>query len=151
MAKVSISSAVREILGADPSLSTDEVIKRAKAKGVTAPVESIRHGIHNLRKEFRNTAKPAPTKGASPRAVVDRSPTPVEAVVAVAPIQVSTPVHDLAGIFATVALVSKVRTLCGGMENAKQVAEAVRACGSVDVFLQHLDLVTGITHDGPNA
>jgi len=71
--------------------------------------------------------------------------------VAAAPIQVSTPAHDLAGIFANVALVNKVRTLCGGTENAKQVAEAVRECGSVDVFLQHLDLVTGITHDGPNA
>jgi len=32
-----------------------------------------------------------------------------------------------------------------------RVAEAVRACGSVDVFLQHLDLVTGITHEGPSA
>jgi hypothetical protein len=151
MAKVSISAAVREILGADPSLPTDEVIKKVQAKGVTAPVESIRHGIHNLRKEFRKPAKPAPTKGSSPKAVVDRPPTPVKAAVAAAPIQVSTPVNDLAGIFTNVALVNKVRTLCGGTENAKQVAEAVRACGGVDAFLQHLDLVTGITQDGSKA
>jgi hypothetical protein len=30
------------------------------------------------------------------------------------------------------------------VDQARQVAEAVRACGGIDAFLQHLDLVAGI-------
>jgi hypothetical protein len=52
-------------------------------------------------------------------------------------------------VFANVALVNKVVGTAGGVEQARQVAEAVRSCGGVDSFLQHLDLVAGIRTAGP--
>ena len=50
---------------------------------------------------------------------------------------------------ANVALVNAVVGTCGGAEQARQVAEAVRACGGVDAFLQHLELVAGIRGPAP--
>jgi hypothetical protein len=50
----------------------------------------------------------------------------------------------LAALLANVALVDRVAGACGGVDNARQVAEAVRACGGVDPFLMHLDTVAGI-------
>ncbi len=55
----------------------------------------------------------------------------------------------LASVLANVALVNAVVGAYGGAESARRVAEAVRACGGVDPFLQHLDLVAGIR--GPDA
>ena len=40
-----------------------------------------------------------------------------------------------------------VVSACGGIENARAVVEAVRACGSVDAFLQHLALVAEVRSD----
>jgi hypothetical protein len=50
----------------------------------------------------------------------------------------------LSGVLANVALVNKAVGAAGGVEQARQVAEAVRSCGGVAAFLQHLDLVAGI-------
>jgi hypothetical protein len=55
---------------------------------------------------------------------------------------------DLTNVFANVAVVNKVVGTAGGVEPARQVAEAVRWCG-VEAFLQHLDLVAGIRTAGP--
>jgi len=54
------------------------------------------------------------------------------------------PPSGLAAVLANVALVNQVVGLCGGPDQARKVAEAVAACGGVDAFLQHLDLVAGI-------
>ena len=51
---------------------------------------------------------------------------------------------DLSAAFDNVARVNTVAGACGGIETAREVAEAVRPCGSVDAFLQCLDLVAGI-------
>jgi hypothetical protein len=136
----SISSAVRDILGKDINLSADAVIKKAKARGVTAPEESIRHVVHNLRGVLRKqAAHPVP-------AAARLTPTPKPAT---APATSSR--ADLVAVFANVALVNKVVGACGGVENARHAAEAVRACGGVDAFLKHLDLVAGIRTGDANA
>ena len=46
-------------------------------------------------------------------------------------------------MFSNIALVNKVAREAG-VEQARQVAEAVRACGGVEAFVQHLELVAGI-------
>src|SRR5262249_52369881 len=61
VAPPSITAAVTALLSADPGLTADEVIQRAKARGVKAPDASIRHVVHNVRSKVRKgTAKPAP-------------------------------------------------------------------------------------------
>ncbi|HVK12428.1 MAG TPA: hypothetical protein VM597_26990, partial [Gemmataceae bacterium] len=50
------SSVVRSILTADINLSADDVIKRAKARGVTAAAGKVRALVHNLRSEIRKAA-----------------------------------------------------------------------------------------------
>jgi hypothetical protein len=62
----------------------------------------------------------------------------------------ATGVPDLAGVLGNVALVNTVVGLCGGVENARRAAEAVRSCGGVDPFLLHLDLVAGIRSAEPS-
>jgi len=47
-------------------------------------------------------------------------------------------------VLANVALVNKIVGLCGGVENARQAADAVKACGGTEGFLQHLELVASI-------
>jgi hypothetical protein len=129
MPAVSVSPVVRAILTADNTLSADEVIKRAKAKGVTAPDSNIRDTVYNIKSELRKkAAKPAPAAARETKAPA------APAAVAVAP-------SDLASILANVAQVDTAVGACGGVDHARQVAEAVRACGSVDAFLQHLELV----------
>jgi len=51
---------------------------------------------------------------------------------------------DLTGVFSNVTQVNTVVTACGGVDQARQVAEAVRACGTLEAFLQHLDLVASL-------
>lgn len=51
---------------------------------------------------------------------------------------------DLTDIFKNVNLVNKVVGIVGGADHARQVAAAVKACGSVEAFLQHVELVEGI-------
>lgn len=143
-----VSTVVREILTGDINLSADEVIKKAKARGLTAPDASIRYTAHNIKSELKKKL----AKGAAPKAVpaaarATKSAAPAltpEAVVVALPTVVAPPAPDLAGVLANVALVNTVVGACGSAESARQVAEAVRACGSVEAFLQHLDLVAGI-------
>lgn len=54
----------------------------------------------------------------------------------------STP--NLAEVLANVALVNSVIGTCGGVEQVRQVAEAIRSCGGVAAFLTHLDLIASI-------
>jgi len=141
MAKVSVSAIVREVLTKDPTLSADEVVKRVKARGITSPPKSVKHVVHNLRKEFRkpnSVTVPAPAPEVSAMPVI-----PITASVA-PPAQATVASSGLTEVFANVALVNRVLGLCGGPENARQVVEAARSCGGIDLFLQHLDLVAGI-------
>jgi hypothetical protein len=125
------SGVVRAILTADPSLSADEVIKRAKTKGLKAPEAAIRTTVHNVRSELKKkAARPAP---AAARTTVAPAPAPS----ATAP-------TELTGVLTNVALVNSVVGACGGVDPARKAAEAVRACGGVEAFLLHLDLVAGI-------
>jgi len=43
-----------------------------------------------------------------------------------------------------VLLVNTIVGICGSIENVRQAAEAVQACGGVEAFLQHLELVAKI-------
>jgi hypothetical protein len=54
------------------------------------------------------------------------------------------PTPGVGAVLANVALVDRVAGQSGGVQNARQVAEAVRACGGVNAFLQILDAVAGI-------
>ena len=142
MAELSISSVVRELLTLDPEMSAAEVVKRAKAKGLNASAESIRHRLNNLRVEYRQKAQAVP-------ALASRTESPAPTASAPKPPRSDAPpsaggAPDLAAVFANVVLVDRVRSLCGGAENARHVVEAVRACGGVDPFLLHLDLVAGL-------
>ena len=142
-----ISPVVRAILTADITLSADEVIKRAKAKGVTAPDASIRYAVHNIKSELKKKGvKPTPapaaareTKAPPASSKAPDMPTPVLTLPS------STP--DLASVLANVALVNDVAAACGGVEKARKVVEAVLACGGVAAILQHLDLVAKV-HGG---
>ncbi|MDB5312318.1 MAG: hypothetical protein JWO38_6520 [Gemmataceae bacterium] len=133
----SVSSVVRSILAADLDQPADEVIKKARARGLTAPKEQVRKLTKNLRSEMKKAAHTAPAGGPAPVAARE-VPIPLPPV---AP-------ADLAAVLATVTLVDRVVGACGGAESARQVAEAVRACGGVDGFLQHVELVAAIRGGG---
>jgi hypothetical protein len=147
VAKHSISSVVRAILSENIDLSADEVIARAKARGLNAPDKSIRTLAHNIKSDLkrgrikpvlaaaaRQTPAPKPAATPKPARVPQSSAAPAPA--------------GLSAVLANVALVSNVVGAAGGVEPARQVAEAVRACGGVDQFLQHLDLVASIRTAG---
>ncbi len=138
MAEQSVSSVVREILSGDPEMPSDEVIRRAKATGLRATDEQIKKSINNQRTAIR--AKVAAVKPA-PVAAHETAP-PKAAPVVSAPATTAGP--DLAGVLSNVALVNKVVSLCGGVEQARQAADAVQACGGLEAFLQHLELVATI-------
>ncbi|MBN9517062.1 hypothetical protein J0H58_00860 [bacterium] len=63
----------------------------------------------------------------------------------------STPTTAVSEVLSNVALVNATITAAGGVEQVKQVAEAVRACGGPDQFAQYLDLVAGIRPAGQPA
>jgi hypothetical protein len=153
----SVYTVVRELLTANLNLSADDAIRRVKARGISLPDPKVRRVVHNTRNELKKKAtKAAPaaarqTAGPKPRPAVKPATSaarpapaakPTPAPVRPAPAASGAP--DLSAVFANVALVNRVVAACGGVENARQVAEAVRVCGGVDVFLQHLDLVAGI-------
>jgi hypothetical protein len=145
MPALAISPVVRSILSANINLSADEVIRKAKDKGLTAPEASIRTAVHNIRSELKKPKKSKPV--AAPAAARQTKPTPAPKPAPVAaksstPTPSSSP--ELSTVLANVALVNKVVEACGGPEPARKVADAVRSCGSVEAFLQHLDLVAGI-------
>ncbi|VTR91673.1 unnamed protein product [Gemmata massiliana] len=141
-----MSSVVRAILSENLELSADEVIRKAKSRGVTSPEPVIRTTVHNIKSELKRRAAKAPAAGPAPTRTTE-SPLPTLTPVVVAPVSVptpSSPTPELAAVLANVARVNTVIGGCGGAEPARQVAEAVRACGSVDAFLQHLELIAGI-------
>ncbi|AWM36421.1 hypothetical protein C1280_04895 [Gemmata obscuriglobus] len=117
-------SIARELLTADPTLSNDDVLAKVKARGVTKSDTAIREAIRTTRRDVLG-AKPVPTAA---RATAEPKPAaPDEAV-----------------LFRVIGQVNKTAQLCGGVSNARTVAEAIRACGGVDVFLRRLDLVAEI-------
>jgi hypothetical protein len=137
VAELSTSAVVREILTGDPELPSDEVIRRAKSKGLRATDAQIRKSINNQRNPIR--AQVAAAKVAPP---VTRTIAPPKAVSAPAAPTPEAP--DLASVLGNVALVNTVVGLCGGVESARKTAEAVQACGGLAAFLQHLELVATI-------
>ena len=98
---------------------------------------AVRKVVHNVRSELKHKAgKPTPAMTAARQTPAPTKPAP-KATASAAP-------ADLTKVFANVALVNKVVGIAGGVDQARKVAEAVRACGGVDAFLKHLDLVAGI-------
>ena len=53
MTKLSVSGSVREVLTSNPEMSTDDVIRRAKAQGLRVTDEQIRKSVHNQRTAVR--------------------------------------------------------------------------------------------------
>ncbi|WP_162668137.1 hypothetical protein [Gemmata massiliana] len=144
-----MSSVVRSILSDDLDLPADEVIRKARIRGVTAPEKSIRDTVYGIRSELKKkSAKSSPSKPVVAPTTRTPEPAPVaipEVVVAPVPSPSPSPsVPDLSSVLANVARVNTVIGECGGAETARQVVEAIRACGSVDAFLQNLDLIATI-------
>jgi hypothetical protein len=161
-----MSPVIRAILTADPNLPADEVIKKVRAKGVTAPDPAIRHNIYNIRSELKKkAAKPSPAssrQSSAPKPVVaakpaTTAPKPSTSAKLTAPVRNPSASGKLATssgapaslgrVLANVARVDAVVGACGGVEHARQTAEAVRECGGVEAFLKHLDLVESIKAD----
>ncbi len=146
MSKLTISGVVRDLLSENIDLTVAEVIPKARSKGLKATDVSIRDAVYGIKAELKKararTAPAAahetapPKKTAAPAAVPTAPTTPAAATI------------DLSAVLANVALVNAVAGQCGGVENARRAAEAVRACGGVEPFLQHLDLVAGIRAAG---
>ncbi len=106
---------------------------------MTASDESIRNLVHNIRSELKKGAKPMTTPKelmAVSKPVVEPKPAAV--------VPPPEPATGLADVLSNVALVNAAVAAAGGVVQARQVAEAVRACGGADQFAQCLDLVAGI-------
>jgi hypothetical protein len=130
LATPSLLSVVRAILTAEPTLTVSDIVPKVKKKGLTVTDMAVKKAYHNAKAGMRAaTPKVVP-------AAARETPAPAPAV--------SSPGLTLTAMLANVALVNAVIEAAGGVEQARQVAEAVRSCGSVDEFLQHLDLVAGI-------
>ena len=140
MAELSTSGVVREILTGDPEMPTDDVIRRAKARGLRVTDEQIRKSINNQRNPIRAKVAAATVAPTAARETIPPKAAP--AVPAPAATRPATP--GLAGVLGNVARVNEVVGLCGGVENARRAAEAVQACGGLGAFLQHLELVATI-------
>ena len=128
-----IRTVVREILTDNVEQPVPDVIRKARARGVTASDAAIREAVYEIKGALRR-AKPK----AAPAAAHATKPKtePAAEPAAAAP--------DLSSVLTNVALVNAVVTAAGGVEAARKVAEAVRACGGVDAFLLHLDLVAQV-------
>lgn len=131
----SASAAVRAAMKANPGLAIDAVIQKVKAQGVTAPDASIRQAVHNVRSGLKKAAAKAAPAAFPPSA----TPAPA-AVVVPAP----APPVGVSDVLSNVALVNAAVAAAGGVEQARKVADAVKACGGPDAFAQYLDLVAGI-------
>ena len=124
---------VREILKNDVEQPVPDVIRKARAKGVTASDGALREAIYEIKGALRKAvplAAPAAAHATKPKTG------PAVEPAAAAP--------DLSAVLTNVALVNAVVSAAGGVEAARKVAEAVRACGGVDAFLLHLDLVAQV-------
>ena len=163
MTKSSMSSVLRGILTVNPALPTAEVVKRARAAGLTQPDSTIKHNLYNIRSEFSKLAIQAaiPTKtkavarqtsARKPASAMKRTQAMTHTKTATAAMPSNglaasahpAPLANLAGVFSNVTLVNEVVGACGGVEPTRQVAEVIRACGSLEAFLQHLDLVAAL-------
>jgi hypothetical protein len=167
LSTLSISQVVRTILTENLALPADEVIKKAKARGVVQSENTIRNLVYNIRSELKKkmargsvasrTSSPARPEVAAKSASTSAKPTastklspPVRKPSASAKLPApSRGPADVAHVFANVTLVNEVIGVCGGVEHARQTIEAVQACGGVKAFLQHLDLVAAIKSDKP--
>jgi hypothetical protein len=136
------SSVVRDILSGDLELTADQVVAAAKARGLTASAASIKALVYNIRGELRKKGGPAPKvvaaaaqKTAPPAPVVSAAPAPA----------------GLSQVLSNVAQVNAAVAAAGGVDAARQIAEAVRVCGGPEAFGQYLDLVAGIRTDAPVA
>lgn len=118
----------RELLAAEPDLVPDRVVGLARAKGVTADEASIREAFRKVRGLLRHKAVPAP---AAARTTAEPKPDPA-------------PVVAEPDSLASVILANRTALLCGGVAKAREVAEAIRACGGIDAFLKRLDVVADI-------
>jgi hypothetical protein len=172
MTKRSMSSVLREILTTDPKLPNDEIVKKAKARGIAKPDSVIKHNLYNLRTSLKNTTPKASATSAK-SAGSQTSSSKLVAVTKSAPITVQSAARrttapksvaagkavnnpsasdvadsvktlDLASVLSNVALVNEVVAACGGVDQARRAAEAIRACGSVEAFLQHVNLVADL-------
>jgi len=136
---------IRSILSANINLTADEVIRKALDKGVKASDKSMRDTVYNIKSELRRKgAKPAPAPAAARET---KAPKPTS-ITPATPANPASSASDLSAILANVALVNTVVGTCGGIDQARQVAEAVRSCGSVEAFLQHLEVVAQVRGAG---
>lgn len=138
--KLGISEVIRPILSANIEMPADEIITAAKSQGLKAPDASIRNSIHNMRSQMRREVKPTPAAARQ----TQKPKAPKAAIRSVAPSLEPTTSPDLTAFLANVSLVNRVVGQCGGIENAQQVVDAVRACGGLEAFLQHLETVATI-------
>lgn len=124
----------REELTQDPSLSTDDLMVRLKSRGVTKKDSAIREVIRQTRGKLRRRERKNGT--AAPKPI----PVPAAATVTAPP-----PVAPgAADPFAGVRLANVTAQACGGVAKAREIAEAIRAVGGIDAFLERLDLVADI-------
>lgn len=142
------SSVVRDILSGDLELTADEVVAKAKARGLTASEASIKALVYNIRGELRRKGEPTPkvvAAAAQKTAPLPPAPAPV------APTPVAAAPAGLTQVLSNVAQVNAAVAAAGGVDAARHVAEAIRACGGPEAFAQYLDLVAGIRTDAPAA
>lgn len=142
MPALTITSVVREVINGDVNIPADDIIRRARARGVTAKDASIRDVIYNVKSDLRKAAKAQPAKPAPAAARETKAPEP--APVAGEPAAPAAPAPDLRAVLANVALVNGLLDACGGVEGARKVAAAVQACGGVEPFLLHLELISQV-------
>ena len=143
------SEIIREILSKDLDMLADAVIQSAKQRGVTLSLETMRSKIYNIRSDMKKKAmmpqplSPKPTQPGKSAATKLAPPAPAVKKVVATPVPTKV-ASDLPVVLSNVALVNKIVGVCGGPDQARQTAEAVRTCGGVDLFLQYLKLVAGI-------
>lgn len=149
MPPASTSAVIRDILKTDQAMPSDQVIRLARARGVTGEKRLLQKRIVSVRSELKQSGSPSPTTAAPKPA----TPTPAASSAKPAaskpsPTKPTTPSDKLGMVLSNVALVNAVVSACGGVENARSAAEAVRACGGVDPFIKHLDLIADIRPKG---
>lgn len=146
MSVPSISAAVREAINGDVNVPAEDIVVLVRAAGVTASDSSIRDAIYNVKSGLRKKAQKPGVKAAKPvpaaaRATKNAPPPPVATAITTIPAAPGS-APDLRAMLANVALVNDVLGTCGGADAARKVVEAVQACGGVEPFLLHLDLIT---------
>ncbi|MBP3955685.1 hypothetical protein J8F10_10370 [Gemmata sp. G18] len=150
-----MSSVVRAILSENLDLSADDVIRKAKVRGVTSPERVIRTTAHNIKSELKRRAAKASAPKPIP-AAARTTKTPDRAPCRPRSLWLFRGGHSCSG---PNLVVSEPRFGLGagehrtgehgrwgmrGAEPARRVAEAVRACGSVEAFLLHLNLIAQV-------